>query len=124
MGGHDLYAACSAIQTYANFHNSELNVNSAIAKPAHGETLFIPYEHSSKEIVSGDTYAVRGFAYAGGGRRISRVELSLDDGHTWTLADMCVPSGKAHEPFLTIPLAEIILKTNFVKSPLNTPCTV
>lgn len=58
-------------------------MNSAIAKPEHGETLFVPSEQASSE-----AYAIKGYAYAGGGRRINRVEISLDDGHTWTLADV------------------------------------
>jgi nitrate reductase (NAD(P)H) len=59
-------------------------VNSVIAKPAHAETLFA----STLDNDMNKTYAIRGFAYAGGGRRISRVELSLDDGRTWNLADV------------------------------------
>ena len=71
-------------------HDRELNVNSVIARPAHGETLLVPTMtmSGSSEQVPSPTYAVRGFAYAGGGRRINRVEVSLDDGHTWTLAEM------------------------------------
>ncbi|KAH8091844.1 hypothetical protein BXZ70DRAFT_1001920 [Cristinia sonorae] len=55
---------------------TELNVNSVIAKPDHDETVLVP--HSTSE--NGSTYKVRGYAYAGGGRRIGRVEVSLDDG--------------------------------------------
>ena len=58
-------------------------MNSAIAKPEHGETLFV-----SSEETSAGMYAIRGYAYAGGGRRINRVELSFDHGHTWMLADV------------------------------------
>jgi hypothetical protein len=80
------------LDTHKAVHYSELNVNSAIAKPAHGETLFVPSGQPSDEQTPNNTYAVRGFAYAGGGRRINRVEISLDDGHTWTLAEMYVAS--------------------------------
>ncbi len=74
-----------ASRTYPLFR--ELNVNSVIAKPAHAERLFV----STSSLDSGeDTYTIRGFAYAGGGRRVSHVELSLDEGHTWALADVCV----------------------------------
>jgi nitrate reductase (NAD(P)H) len=59
---------------------NELNTNSAIAKPDHHETL---------ELVSDEEeYVVKGYAYAGGGRRVNRVELSLDEGATWELAEI------------------------------------
>ncbi|KAJ7512731.1 hypothetical protein B0H11DRAFT_1787386 [Mycena galericulata] len=57
----------------------DLSPNSAIAFPAHGETL---------RIVGGpETYRVRGYAYSGL-RRVTRVEVSLDQGGTWRLADI------------------------------------
>ncbi|KAG1745286.1 hypothetical protein EDB19DRAFT_1693694 [Suillus lakei] len=65
---------------------SELNVNSAIAKPDHNERLYIdkaPDEDAS--------YPIRGYAYAGGGRRVNRVEISLDQGETWTLVNVEYP---------------------------------
>ncbi len=49
-----------------------------------------PTEQSVSSSVERGEYISRGYAYAGGGRRITRVELSLDDGHSWHLADMCV----------------------------------
>lgn len=55
---------------------------SAIVKPAHDEVL---------DLSSGDEaemYTLRGYAYSGGGRRINRVEITLDGGKTWTLAEM------------------------------------
>lgn len=71
---------------------------SAIAHPAHGETVMIPSEEiasiedaiSALDIGKHNTkaYTVKGYAYAGGGRRITRVELSWDDGQTWHLAEM------------------------------------
>lgn len=56
----------------------DLNVNSAVAYPAHDEVLEIApkaQEEGSKEM-----YALRGYAYGGGGRRVQRVEISLDKG--------------------------------------------
>lgn len=50
----------------------DLNVNSAAAYPQHDEELQLS--------TAGDTYPVRGYAYGGGGRRINRVEISLDKG--------------------------------------------
>lgn len=51
----------------------DLNVNSAAVYPQHEERL---------DLVSsaGSSYTVKGYAYAGGGRRITRVEISLDKG--------------------------------------------
>ena len=58
-------------------------MNSTIAKPDHDETLIV-----SKRSESDDFYTVRGYAYSGGGRRVTRVEVSLDEGATWSLAVM------------------------------------
>eukprot|EP00250_Pteridium_aquilinum_P008981 c18356_g1_i1 orf=203-1537(+) len=53
---------------------NELNINSVITAPAHGEvvplTLHTPY-------------TVRGYAYSGGGRKVTRVEVSMDQGQSW-----------------------------------------
>ena len=55
----------------------ELNVNSAIVYPRHEEIL---------DLRTVDAYSVRGYAYAGGGRRVNRVEISLDGGRCmWSL---------------------------------------
>ncbi|KAI9892824.1 MAG: hypothetical protein M1814_000983 [Vezdaea aestivalis] len=61
----------------------DLNTNSAIAYPAHDEKL----EISKASAI----YEFKGYAYSGGGRRISRVELSLDQGKTWRLATVKYP---------------------------------
>ena len=61
---------------------NELNVNSAIACPDHDEILDPAWDSS---------YTLKGYAYAGGGRRITRVELSFDDGVTWILANISYP---------------------------------
>jgi nitrate reductase (NAD(P)H) len=50
----------------------DLNVNSAAVYPEHNELLSL----SSSRL----TYTTRGYAYGGGGRRITRVEVSLDKG--------------------------------------------
>ena len=61
----------------------DLNTNSAICYPAHDEIL---------SITSGPgTYKMRGYAYGGGGRRVGRLEVTLDQGKSWTLANITYP---------------------------------
>ncbi|OJD15870.1 hypothetical protein AJ78_03923 [Emergomyces pasteurianus Ep9510] len=66
----------------------DLNVNSAIVYPQHGDKIVLPSFHMLE---------VRGYAYGGGGRRITRVEISLDKGKTWTLANIEYPEDKYRE---------------------------
>ena len=54
----------------------EQTLNSAITRPAQGETFPLSCDASSK-------YRIKGFAYNGSGRMIQRVEISLDGGSTW-----------------------------------------
>jgi len=69
----------------------EMAVNSAIGQPAPGP-LTVPASASS--------LPVRGWAWAGGGRAIARVDVSADGGATWTHARVterppgATPSGK------------------------------
>ncbi|KAI8140685.1 hypothetical protein BJV82DRAFT_622125 [Fennellomyces sp. T-0311] len=58
----------------------DLNINSAITTPGHGD--FIPLQNLQ------DMYVAQGYAYTGGGRKITRVEVSLDSGKTWLLAEI------------------------------------
>lgn len=60
-------------------------MNSAIARPYHDEVL----DASSLGLDS--TYKIEGYAYAGGGRRVTRVEISSNDGETWSLAHITYP---------------------------------
>ncbi|KAG8773284.1 hypothetical protein FRC15_002110, partial [Serendipita sp. 397] len=62
---------------------TDLNVNSAIAQPDHDERLTI----SNAE----EVYLMKGYAYAGGGRRVTKVEISLDEGSSWKLAEIVYP---------------------------------
>ncbi|KAL8712043.1 MAG: hypothetical protein Q9220_003739 [cf. Caloplaca sp. 1 TL-2023] len=58
----------------------DLSTNSAIAYPAHEEQL---------SVVDGpERYVAKGYAYGGGGRRVTRVEVSLDKGKSWRLANI------------------------------------
>ncbi|KAI3323411.1 nitrate reductase [Xylariaceae sp. AK1471] len=61
----------------------DLNTNSATCYPAHNEELILNG--------SVQTYKTCGYAYAGGGKRITRVEITLDKGKTWTLANISYP---------------------------------
>lgn len=64
----------------------DLNTNSAICLPAHEETV---------SLTDGpDAYKVQGYAYAGGGKRISRMEVTLDQGKTWRLASIDYPEDR------------------------------
>jgi len=69
----------------------DLNPNSAIAHPAHDETLDL----SENDLSS--TYPVRGYAYSGGGRRVTRVEVSLDQGKSFRLAETEYPEDRYRE---------------------------
>lgn len=64
----------------------DLSTNSAIVYPAHDEKI---------SLISGsEIYQARGYAYGGGGRRISRVEISLNKGFSWRLADIDYPEDR------------------------------
>ncbi|EFJ43675.1 nitrate reductase [Volvox carteri f. nagariensis] len=58
---------------------NDLNINSAVARPWHDEVV---------RLDANKPYTMRGYAYAGGGRKIIRCEVSLDDGKTWRLGDI------------------------------------
>ncbi|KAK4631222.1 Nitrate reductase [NADPH] [Fulvia fulva] len=58
----------------------DLSTNSAIAYPAHEEQLGL--------VGAQQNYRVKGYAYGGGGRRVTRVEISIDKGKSWRLANI------------------------------------
>ena len=60
----------------------DLNTNSATCFPAHDETV---------SLTGGGAYKLRGYAYAGGGKRVTRIEVTLDRGNTWALAEIRYP---------------------------------
>ena len=62
---------------------NQLNINSAIAFPGHKEMVSLAKP--------GQRYAIKGYAYTGGGRKIIRVEVSIDGGKTWTLSKLHHP---------------------------------
>lgn len=55
---------------------NELNINSAMTAPDHNETIDLAAN-------IGSSYEVGGYAYTGGGRRITRVEITTDGGKHW-----------------------------------------
>ena len=61
----------------------DLSTNSATVYPSHEEQLCV--------VNAPQKYRARGYAYGGGGRRITRVELSLDKGRSWRLAKIEYP---------------------------------
>ena len=58
----------------------DLSPNAAAAFPAHDERLILSN--------APEMYTTRGYAYSGGGRRITRVEISIDKGTTWRLGQI------------------------------------
>lgn len=54
----------------------DLSVNSVITYPAHDEKIVVGHDSDKQR------YSVKGYAYAGAGRRITRVEISLDKGRS------------------------------------------
>ena len=67
----------------------DLSTNSATVYPAHDEQISLAEDQG--------TYTVKGYAYGGGGRRVTRVELSLDKGRTWRLGHIEYPEDRYRE---------------------------
>jgi nitrate reductase (NAD(P)H) len=68
---------------------NELNINSAINYPNNGEVMTL----------NGGSYTIKGYAYSGGGRKVTRVELSFDGGKTWKLCELDYPEERhSHAP--------------------------
>ncbi|CAI5496522.1 unnamed protein product [Closterium sp. Naga37s-1] len=65
---------------------NELAINSAIVSPDHGDVVAME-GGAGRQIVT-----MKGYAYSGGGRRVTRVEITLDGGNTWRLCDITHPS--------------------------------
>mmetsp|Transcript_4601 Transcript_4601/g.8039 ORF Transcript_4601/g.8039 Transcript_4601/m.8039 type:complete len:546 (+) Transcript_4601:2190-3827(+) len=59
---------------------NDRNINSVISTPAHKEVISLA--------TTGALYTLKGYAYNGGGRKVTRVELSFDYGTTWELAQV------------------------------------
>jgi nitrate reductase (NAD(P)H) len=64
----------------------DLNTNSAVCYPAHDERVEVGPGGAGDRV-----YKLKGYAYAGGGKRVSRMEVTLDQGRTWMLATVSYP---------------------------------
>eukprot|EP00588_Corethron_pennatum_P001902 CAMPEP_0194297980 /NCGR_PEP_ID=MMETSP0169-20130528/59908_1 /TAXON_ID=218684 /ORGANISM="Corethron pennatum, Strain L29A3" /LENGTH=942 /DNA_ID=CAMNT_0039047911 /DNA_START=612 /DNA_END=3440 /DNA_ORIENTATION=- len=60
---------------------NELNINSAISQPDHNETLGV-------QSGIGKDYELAGYAYTGGGRMITRVEITTNGGNNWETCEL------------------------------------
>uniref|UniRef100_J3LHH7 Nitrate reductase n=1 Tax=Oryza brachyantha TaxID=4533 RepID=J3LHH7_ORYBR len=64
---------------------NELNINSVITTPGHDEVLPI------NALTTQRPYTMKGYAYSGGGRKVTRVEVTLDGGETWQVCNLDHP---------------------------------
>ncbi|CAI9114666.1 OLC1v1015438C1 [Oldenlandia corymbosa var. corymbosa] len=64
---------------------NELNINSVITTPCHEEILPITSWTTQRP------YTLRGYAYSGGGKKVTRVEVTMDGGETWLVANLDHP---------------------------------
>ncbi|RZS05992.1 hypothetical protein BHM03_00036574 [Ensete ventricosum] len=56
---------------------NELNINSVIITPRHDEMLLVDDSPIQQP------FLMRGYAYSGGGRKVTRVDITYDGGETW-----------------------------------------
>ncbi|KAG7980858.1 hypothetical protein I3843_05G204700 [Carya illinoinensis] len=61
---------------------NELNINSVLTTPCHDEILPINSWTTQRP------YTLRGYAYSGGGRKVTRVEVTVDSGETWRVCGL------------------------------------
>nr|CAD1827129.1 unnamed protein product [Ananas comosus var. bracteatus] len=63
----------------------ELNINSVITTPGHDEILPI------NALTTQRPYTMKGYAYSGGGRKVTRVEVTLNAGESWHVCSLDHP---------------------------------
>ncbi|KAE9609005.1 hypothetical protein Lal_00020447 [Lupinus albus] len=61
---------------------NEVNINSVITTPCHDEILPINSWTTQRP------YVLKGYAYSGGGRKVTRVEVTMDGGETWQVSTL------------------------------------
>ncbi|CAL9217588.1 unnamed protein product [Arabidopsis halleri] len=61
---------------------NELNINSVITTPCHEEILPI------NAFTTQRPYTLKGYAYSGGGKKVTRVEVTVDGGETWNVCEL------------------------------------
>ncbi|XAR62622.1 Nitrate reductase (NADH) [Bertholletia excelsa] len=61
---------------------NELNINSVITTPCHEEILPINAWTTQRP------YTIRGYAYSGGGKKVTRVEVTMNGGETWHVCEL------------------------------------
>ncbi|CBI19078.3 unnamed protein product, partial [Vitis vinifera] len=64
---------------------NELNINSVITTPCHEEILPINSWTTQRP------YTLKGYAYSGGGKKVTRVEVTMDGGETWQVCRLDHP---------------------------------
>ncbi|CAA3018146.1 nitrate reductase [NADH] 2 [Olea europaea subsp. europaea] len=64
---------------------NELNINSVITTPCHEEILPVNSWTTQRP------FTIRGYAYSGGGKKVTRVEITMDGGETWQVATVDHP---------------------------------
>ncbi|KAK4758318.1 hypothetical protein SAY87_019619 [Trapa incisa] len=64
---------------------NELNINSVITSPSHVDMLPINAWTTQRP------YTLRGYAYSGGGKKVTRVEVTMDGGETWQVCELKHP---------------------------------
>ncbi|KAK2429630.1 sulfite oxidase [Trifolium repens] len=64
---------------------NELNINSVITTPCHDEILPINSWTTQRP------YTLKGYSYSGGGRKVTRVEVTMDGGETWHVCTLDHP---------------------------------
>jgi len=64
---------------------NHMNINSAMFEPRHNSYFKLEGQNVAK------TMKVCGYAYSGGGQKIIRAEISLDEGKTWELTNLTRP---------------------------------
>ncbi|XP_057490585.1 nitrate reductase [NADH] 2-like [Actinidia eriantha] len=64
---------------------NELNINSVITTPCHEEIL--PINSWTTQM----PYTLRGYSYSGGGKKVTRVEVTMDGGEIWHVCELDHP---------------------------------